>query len=142
MGENWPRVPEVKRRSLAGRMRSRRGASDGVAAGGEVLVVAGEELEAEKLVVAGDQALDFVEDGVGVEGREARLEVVGGEPDGVTVSLAGLSAAGLAHVSKLTSCPCALAEGHEIAHVRAHLVGNADDHLEVGADAGAVLRPF
>ncbi len=59
------------------------------AAGRDVLVVAGEQLQAEQLVVAGDEALDLVEDGDGVEGAEARLEVVGGEPDGVAVGFAG-----------------------------------------------------
>ena len=56
-----------------------------------------------------------------------------GEPDGVAVGLAGLRAAGLAHVGAK-----AFAEGDERADVGAHLVGDADDHLEVGADAGAV----
>ena len=36
----------------------------------DVLVVAGEQLQAEELVVAGDEALDFVEDGEGIEGAE------------------------------------------------------------------------
>ena len=36
------------------------------------------------------------------------------------------------------SARSAFAEGDERAHVGAHLVGDADDHLEVGADAGAV----
>ena len=101
-----------------------------------MLVVAGEELQAHEVVVAGDEALDLVEDGGGVEGAEARLEVVGGEPDGVAVGLAGLRAAGLAHVG--AGPAVRLAEGDELANVRAHLVGDADDHLEVGADAGAV----
>ena len=100
----------------------------------QVLVVAAEKLQA-KQIVAGDEALDLVEDREGIEGAELGLEVVGGEPDGVTVGLAGLRAAGLAHVGAE-----AFAEGDECLHIRAHLVGDADDHLEVGADAGAVAR--
>ncbi len=45
----------------------------------------------------------------------------------------GLCAAGLAHVGAGS-----FSEGDELLHVRAHLVGDADDHLKVGADAGAV----
>ncbi len=51
----------------------------------------------------------------------------------MTVGLAGLRAAGLAHVGAET-----FAEGNERLDVGAHLVGDADDHLEVGADTGAV----
>ena len=51
----------------------------------------------------------------------------------MAVGLAGLRAAGLAHVGAE-----AFAEGDERFEVVAHLVGDADDHLEVGADAGAV----
>src|SRR6185437_13389007 len=65
--------------------------------GNEVLVVAGEQLEARKRV-AGDEALDLVQNGHGIEGAEAWLKVVGGEPDGVAVGFAGLRAAGLAHI--------------------------------------------
>ena len=55
-----------------------------------MLIVAAEELEAEEFVIAGDDALDFVEDGEGVEGRELGFKVVGGEPDGVAVGFSGL----------------------------------------------------
>ena len=99
----------------------------------QVLVVAGQKLEAQQ-VVAGDEALDLVEDGEGIEGAELGLQVVGGEPDSVAVGLAGLRAAGLAHVGAEAPLP----KGTSCLNVRAHLVGEADDHLEVGADAGAV----
>ena len=98
-----------------------------------MLVVAGKELEAEEVLVAGDEALDLVEDGEGVEGAGTRLEIIGGEPNGMAVGLAGLGAAGLAEVSAGGS-----AEGDEGGDVGAHLVGKTDDHLEVGADARAV----
>ena len=91
-----------------------------------------EQLEAEE-IVAGDEALDLVEDGAGIEGAELGLEVVRGQPDGVAVGFAGLRASGLAHVGA-----DAFAEGNELCDVCAHPVGDADDHLEVGADAGAV----
>ena len=98
----------------------------------QMLIVAAEKLKAQQ-VVAGDEALNLVENCERIERAELRFEVVGGEPDGVTVGLAGLCATGLAHVGAN-----AFAEGHECANVRAHLVGDADDHLEVSADAGAV----
>ena len=66
-----------------------------------MLVVAAEKLQA-KQVVAGNETLDLVEDGPGIEGGELGLEVVGGEPDGVTVGLAGLRAAALAEVGAET----------------------------------------
>ncbi len=97
-----------------------------------MLVVAAEQLQPEK-VVAGDEALNLVKDGPGIEGGELRLEIVGGKPYRVTISLAGLRATALTHVGAK-----ALAEGNERLYVGTHLVGDADDHLEVGADAGAV----
>jgi len=54
----------------------------------------------------------------------------------MTVGLAGLCAAGLAHVGAE-----AFAEGNEGLDVGAHFVSDADDHLEVGANTGAV-RPM
>src|SRR5229473_1210377 len=65
--------------------------------GFEVLVVAAEELEAEQ-VVAGDEALNLIEDSPGIEGAQLGLEIVSGEPDCVTICFAGLCASGLAHV--------------------------------------------
>src|SRR5665213_1457174 len=106
---------------------------DKVRGGGcEVLVVTGEQLQARERV-AGNESLDLVENGHGIEGAEARLKVVRGEPDGMAVGLAGLRAAGLAHISAKAG-----AEGNERADIRADFVGEADDHLEVGAHAGAV----
>ncbi len=128
-------MPEVKRRVVGGQDKVAAVVDLDERCGGgglQVLVVAGEKLEAQK-VVAGDEALDLVENREGIEGAELWFEIVGGEPDGVTVGLAGLRAAGLAHVGA-----GAFAEGDEGVHVGAHLVGDADDHLEVGADAGAV----
>ena len=66
---------------------------------GDVLVVAGQELQAEELVVARDETLDLVEDGEGVEGAELGLEVVRGDPDRVAVGFARFRTAGLALVS-------------------------------------------
>src|SRR5260370_25960206 len=97
-----------------------------------MLVVAGEELEGLD-VVAGDEALDLVEDGHGLERAEAWLEILSGEPYSVAIGLARLPAAGLAHVGAE-----AFAEGNQRAHVGAGLVGDADDHLQLRPDPAAV----
>jgi len=55
-------------------------------------IVAAEQFDAIKRV-AGNEALDFVEYDKRIEGAEARLEVVGREPDAVTVGFTGLRAA-------------------------------------------------
>jgi hypothetical protein len=111
---------------------------EGGGSGGlEVLCIPREQLQP-KQTVAGDEALNLVEDRGGIEGAQARFEVVGGEPDGVAVGLAGLRATALAHVGAGAPGIRGPAEGDELAHVCAHLVGDADDHLEVAADAGAV----
>ncbi len=60
-------------------------------------VVAREKIDAVECV-AGDEPLDFVEDGERIEGTEFGLEAVGFEPDGVTIGLAGLRAARLAEI--------------------------------------------
>jgi hypothetical protein len=104
-------------------------------AAGEMLVVAREQLQRSQVYSRGPAA-DLVENGERIEGAEARLEVVGGQPDGVAVGLAGLRAAGLAHVGAPRYFR--RAKGDQLAHIRAHLVGDAHDHLEVGAHAGAV----
>ena len=62
-----------------------------------MLIVAAEQLQAEQ-VVAGHEPLNFIENGEGIKGRQLGFEIVGGEPDGVTIRLARLCAAGLAHV--------------------------------------------
>jgi hypothetical protein len=94
------------------------------------LIVAAEELEAEELVVAGDEALDLVEDGEGIEGAGFGLHVVGGHPHAVAIGFAGLRAAGLAEVGAE-----AFAEGDEGFDVVAHVAGETNDELEVGAGA-------
>ena len=85
-------------------------------------------------VVAGHQPLNLVEDRERIERAEPGLEIVGGQPDGVAVGLAGLRAARLAHVGANAAVP----NGTSVLHIRAHLVGDADDQLEVGAHAGPV----
>ena len=130
-------MPEVKSESFAGSTRSRRLPIWTRLQGGgfEVLVVAAEKLETQQ-IVAGHEALNLVEDCKRIERAQLRLEVVGGEPDGVTVGLAGLRAAALAHVGAE-----AFAEGNERAHVRAHLVGDPHDHLEVACERRRGRRP-
>ena len=77
-------------------------------------VVAAEEIEAVELV-AGNEALDLVEDSERIEGAEARLKAVGGEPDGVTVGFPGLCAAGLAEVAEdAGENGGGLGRGHEV----------------------------
>ena len=101
-----------------------------------MLIVSAQQLQAQQLVVARHESLNLVEDREGIEGRELRLEVVCGEPDGVTVGLAGLRSARLADV-----CAQPFAEGNECLDRMTHLVGEANDELEVAARAGLITRP-
>ena len=63
--------------------------------------------------------------------------MVGGEPDGVLVGLAGLRPTGLAHVGVNSS-----AIGDQRAGIDSGTVGEPDDQLKVGADAGDGRRLF
>src|SRR5581483_3854199 len=90
-----------------------------------VLVITGDQVEARD-VVAGDQALNFVEHGNRIEGRHAGLEPVRFQPNSVTVRLAGLRAARLAHVGTRGA-----AEGNQVVEFKAHLVGDANDDLKI-----------
>src|SRR5271157_6219978 len=63
-------------------------------------------------MVPGNHALDFIENRHGVEGCHLRLQVVRFEPNRVTVRLARLRAARLAHVGM-----CPASERHQSAYV-------------------------
>src|SRR5581483_2589360 len=105
-----------------------------------VLVITGDQVEARD-VVAGDQAHNFVEHGSRIEGRHAGLEPVRFQPNSVTVRLAGLRAARLAHVSlhpkaRKTGAfwgprTRGTAERNQVLEVKAHLVGYANDDLKI-----------
>ena len=98
-----------------------------------MLIVAGEQIET-RHVVGGHQALNLVENREGIEGAEARLLMLRGEPYGVTIGFAGLRAAGLAEIGLHASRP----EGNEVLDVRTHGRGEANDQLEIRANTGAV----
>ncbi len=98
-----------------------------------VHVVAREKIDAIELV-AGNEALDFVEDGERIEGAEFGFKAVGFKPDSVPVGLARLRAARLAKIAS----GAAFAKGNKRADVDAHGAGEPNENFEVGFDACAV----
>ena len=72
---------------------------------------------------------------VSLEGvTRLRLLILRGEPHAVTIGFAGLRATGLAEVGLNASLP----EGNQALDVGTHRCGEANDQLEVRANAGAV----
>jgi hypothetical protein len=100
-------------------------------------VVASEEIDAVESV-AGNETLDFVENGKRIEGAEFGLKAVGFKPDGVPIGFAGLRAAGLAEIGGGATRISVLAKGDERADIDAHAAGETDEDFKVGFDAGAV----
>ena len=96
-------------------------------------IVAAEEIEAVELV-AGDEALNLVEQRERIEGAELRLEAVGREPDGVAVGFARSARRATGRDRPVTP----RAEGNQRFDVGAHAAGEANEDFEVGFDAGAV----
>ena len=88
-------------------------------------------------VIAGNNPLDFIEERIGIERTQLGLKIVRRQPDSMTVGFAGLHAARLSHVRAH-----AFAEWDQSVHILSHGVGDADDQLQIGANAGAVCGFF
>ena len=91
-----------------------------------MLIIARQQIDPRN-VIARNHALDFIQNRHGVERRHFRFEVMRFEPHRVTIRLARLRPAGLAHVG-VRPAP----EGHQTAHVGTHGGCDANDHFEVG----------
>src|SRR5580658_5881237 len=94
----------------------------------QMLVVAAQQLQTQQFVVTGNQSLNLVEDCERIKWRELRFEVVRGQPNGVTISLAGLRSARLTNI-----CAKAAAKRNERLHRMTHLVREPNDELEIAA---------
>src|SRR5258708_17315792 len=77
-------------------------------------------------VIAWNQALNLIQNRHRIERAQPRLKSVRFEPDCMTICLARLSSAGLSHVRSL-----ATAERDQLANIKSHGVGNADNHFEI-----------
>src|SRR5271168_5425131 len=97
-------------------------------------IVAGQQLHA-RYLVAGDQALNLVENSERIEGAQPRFKVLRGQPDAMTVRLAGLRTPGLPHV-RVDSAT----EGNQLLGVRTHAIGEPYYQFKIGANAGPVSR--
>ena len=96
-------------------------------------VVATEKIEPVECVT-GNQPFDFVEHGEWIERAELRFKVVGCEPDGVTICLAGMRATRLAQVGG----HAAFAEGNQHLDIDSHAACETHEDFEVGLDTGAI----
>src|SRR6185437_7607982 len=111
------------------RFRSRRLANRTVLRSESVRLVSGEQLQTRK-VVAGNQALNFVQQRLRIEWTELRFQIMRRQPYHVPIGFAGLGSATLAHIGTY-----AFAEGNELANVSTHAVGDTNDEFEIAANA-------